>query len=266
MKLYDLLIERDLAAIPAAVEEFLDDHPLHDLYLAVARFAVLAYAPSQHSKRAVMACRAAWDLRDELGDRWPELITECARYAAEARQPWSEPPIFDTLEVPDENELRAKAKGDALLMLDTALALLPILGEKGKAALLRMPVMEMEADPNPPDDSTASIEELVQRVVDTNGAVDAVRDVFISRSAAATSTTLSAGSAAAMVGRGARLRRVPQRRLWPPHSYIYPLARDYAQTLIAHATPLPANLEEPLLAAVHHNLLHGESFAEWSFA
>ena len=267
MKLYDPLIERDLAAIPAAVNEFLSEHPLHDLYLAVARFAVLAYAPSQHAKRAVMACRAAWDLRDEAGDRWPDLIGECARYAAEARQPWSEPPIFDALEVPDENQLRAKAKGDALLMLDTALALIPILGEKGKAALLRMPVMEMEADPNPPDDSTSSIEDLVQRVVDTNGAVDAVREVFIHRSAAATSTSLSAGSAAAL-GRagGARSRALPQRRLWPPHSYIYPLARDYAQTLIAHATPLPADLQEPFLAAVHHNLTHGESFAEWSFA
>ena len=47
----------------------------------------------------------------------------------------------------------------------------------------------------------------------------------------------------------------------------YPLARDYAQTLIAHsiAHKLPARQHE-FLAAVHHNLEHGESFAEWSFA
>jgi hypothetical protein len=47
----------------------------------------------------------------------------------------------------------------------------------------------------------------------------------------------------------------------------YPLARDYAQTLIAHsiAHTLPARQQE-FLAAVHHNLEHGESFAEWSFA
>jgi hypothetical protein len=44
------------------------------------------------------------------------------------------------------------------------------------------------------------------------------------------------------------------------------LARDYAQTLIAHATPIPANLRDDFLAAVHHNLAHGESFADWSFA
>ncbi len=243
MKLYEPLIERDLSAIPAAVREFLDEHEVHDLYLAVARFGVLAYAPSQHSKRAVMACRAAWDLREEFGDRWPALIVECARYAAEARQPWSEPPIFDSLEVPDEDELRANAKGDALLMLDTALALIPILGEKGKAALLRMPLMEMEAEPNPPNDNDAPIEELVQRVVDSNGAVDAVRDVFIWSAKHPTT-------------------RQPDN----PTTPIYPLARDYAQTLIAHATPLPAPLRETFLAAVHHNLAHGESFAEWSFA
>ena len=243
MKLYDPLIERDLAAIPAAVREFLGEHSVHDLYLAVARFAVLAYAPSQHSKRAVMACRAAWDLRHEFGDRWPELIIECARYAAEARQPWSEPPIFDALEVPDENELRAKAKGDALLMLDTATALVPILGEKGKAALLRMPVMEMEAEPNPQDDSNASIEALVQNVVDANGSVDTVREVFIwaAKHPATQQPSISA-------------------------TPIYQLARDYAQTLVAHATVLPAKVKQPFLTAVHHNLAHGESFAEWSFA
>jgi hypothetical protein len=245
LKLYEPLIERDLAAIPNAVREFLDEHSPHDLYLAVARFAVLAYAPSQHSKRAVMACRAAWDLRDASGDRWPDLVAECARYIAEARQPWSEPPILDALEVPDEDDLRARARGDALLMLDTATKLLPILGEKGKAALLRMPVMELEAEPNAPPDSTASIEELVRKVVDAKGSVDTVREVFI----------WSAGHNPGT--------QQPSNPATPP---IYPLAKDYAQTLIAHATPLPGNLDEPFLAAVHHNLAHGESFAEWTFA
>lgn len=243
MKLYEPLIERDLDAIPAAVAVFLEEHSPHDLFLAVARFAVLAYAPSQHAKRAVMACRAAWDLRDELADRWPLLLTECARYAAESRQPWSEPPILDTLEAPPEEELRATAKGDALLMLDTALALLPILGQKGRGALLRMPVQEMEAEPNPPDDPTEPIETLVQRVVDTNGSVDTVRDVFIW-----TATHPAT--------------QQPSNLATP----IYHLARDYAQTLIAHATPIPAHLKMRFLSAVHHNLEHGESFAEWSFA
>ena len=48
-----------------------------------------------------MACRAAWDVRDELGDHWTEMIVECARYAAESRQPWSEPPILEPPEPSD---------------------------------------------------------------------------------------------------------------------------------------------------------------------
>jgi hypothetical protein len=53
----------------------------------------------------------------------------------------------------------------------------------------------------------------------------------------------------------------------PPPLPPYPLARDYAQTLLAHAIAhkLPLRAGE-FLAAVHHNLEHGESFAEWSFA
>src|SRR5688572_14827187 len=86
--LYEPLIERELAAIPAAARAFAAEHSADDLWIAVTRFAVLAYAPSQHAKRAVMACRAAHDLRDALGDRWLDMIIECARYAAESRQPW----------------------------------------------------------------------------------------------------------------------------------------------------------------------------------
>jgi hypothetical protein len=245
LKLYEPLIERDLNAIPDAVRAFLEEHSPHDLYLAVARFAVLAYAPSQHSKRAVMACRAAWQVREAMGEeKWIELLIQCARYAAEARQPWSEPPILDALESPDEEELRAKAEGDALLMLDCALALLPILGEKGKGALLRMPVQEMEAEPNPGEDSNEPIETLIEKVVDSNGAIDTVRDVFIWAAKTHPATHQPSNSA----------------------TPIYPLARDYAQTLIAHATPVPNQLRDHFLAAVHHNLAHGESFAEWSFA
>ena len=247
MKLYEPLIERDLGAIPDAVRAFLDEHSPHDLFLAVARFAVLAYSPSQHSKRAVMACRAAWDLRDAFAARWPDVLTECARYAAEARRPWSEPPILDALESPDEDELRAKVTGDALLMFDTAQALIPILGEKGKAALLRMPVEELEADPTPAPDPASPIEQLIEAVVQSNGAIDTVREVFIW---------------------SARHRDAAQQPSNPATQQppIYKFARDYANTLIAHATPLPPQLRDRFLAAVHHNLAHGESFAEWSLA
>jgi hypothetical protein len=270
--LYEPLIERDLAAIPAAAHAFAARHGVDELWIAVARFAVLAYAPSQHAKRAVIACRAAHDVREELGARWLEMIIECARYAAESRPPWSEPPILDPPRVEEEIDLHAAiaandrlaaehwlsahldeahgvlcaiAKGDALLMLDTAIALEKLLGEKGRYALLRMVIAEILTST---DDPREPLEVLIARAIEEDGCVDSVRNVFIRH----------AGIPAA--GPAASPR--PSAFLVP-----YPLARDYAQTLIAHAIArtLPLRAGE-FLAAVHHNLEHGESFAEWSFA
>jgi hypothetical protein len=228
--LYDPLLERDLDAIAPAARAFAEEHSLEELWIAVARFAVLAYAPSQHGKRAVMAARAAHDLTFE----W---IVECARYAAESRPPWSEPPIFEEKELPSWEELRANARGDALLMLDTAMALEQLLGSKGRAALVRIVTSEPESEhPSEP------LEVLLDRAIDSKGAVDAVRAVFI----AAVSLPVI-------------------RDMMPLEPY--PLARDYAQTLIAHsvARTLPLRAEE-FLGAVHYNLEFGESYAEWSFA
>ena len=275
---YEPLIERDLEAIPSAAHAFLESHAPEELWISIARFAVLAYAPSQHAKRAVMACRAAYDVRDELGDRWPEMLIECARYASAARQPWSEPPILEPPEpssgdVPAlraamadgdrlaaerwlsarfsdaETVLRDLAHGDALLMLDAALELLPHLGEKGRYALLRMPVWELIATPTTTDDD-APLPTLITRAVETNGAIDAVTAVFVQ---------WSGGLQPAAAPGGPK----PSALLAP-----YQLARDYAQTLIAHsvARTLPADLAEQLLHAVHHNLAHGDSYADWSFA
>ncbi|HYC89859.1 MAG TPA: hypothetical protein VEO54_11660 [Thermoanaerobaculia bacterium] len=265
---YEPLIERDLDAIPDAAHEFLDAHTVEELWTSVTRFAVLAYAPSQHSKRAVMACRAAWDVREELGDRFTDMIVACARYAAEARQPWSEPPILEPPEPSsgDLSELREALRdgdrvraeqwlsarlsdadvalrdlvhGDALLMLDTAAALEPLLGEKGRYALLRMPVWELIADPNAVDEDLP-LETLITRAVEENGSVASVREVLIRRS-----------------GFSPTSRAEARPTLTP-----YPLARDYAQTLLVHALiPHPE-----LLHAVHYNLEHGESYADWSFA
>ncbi len=270
---YEALIERDLNAIPVAAQSFLESHSVEELWVSVTRFAVLAYAPSQHAKRAVMACRATYELRDELGEGWTEMIVACARYAAESRQPWSEPPILDPPEpstgaieelreaMAEGDRLRAErwlaarlhdaetplgqlAHGDALLMLDTALALLPHLGEKGRYALLRMPVWELVT--NAETEDSATLETLLERVAAHQGAPDHVQPVLIR----------SAGFPPAGP-------RAPSRRVVP-----YPLARDYAQTLLAHlyARRLSAGQAAILLDAVHHNLEHGENFAEWSFA
>jgi len=268
--LYERLIERDLDGIAPAAGAF---ESADDLFLAVARFAVLAYAPSQHAKRAVMCCRAAHELREVMGERWTELLVECARYTAESRQPWSEPPLFEPPEPSDESlreaiaggdrlraerwlsahlsdsglerDLRAAARGDALLMTDTAFALLPVLGEKGKFALMRMPVWEMVAAPDAPPDEDAPIETLAQRAISSNGAIDAVQAVFVAD--ARNAGVPPAGPAAS-----------------PPP--IYHLARDYGQTLIAHAVAARRSLPRAFLDAVLHNLHHGDNFAEWSFA
>ena len=200
--LYEPLIERDLAAIPAAARAFASEHSAEELWIAVARFAVLAYAPSQHSKRAVMACRAAYDVREQLGERWLDMIIECARYAAESRQPWSEPPILDPPRVEERidlhaalgandrlaaehwlashldeapAELRSLAKGDALLMLDTAVALEKVLGEKGRYALLRMVIAELLT---PAEDVTEPLEVLIDRAIAERGAIEPVTRVF----------------------------------------------------------------------------------------
>src|SRR4029077_8920721 len=95
MHLYEPFIERDLVAIPAAVADFRAGHSVEETWTAITRFAVLAYAPSQHAKHALLSCLSVWDLREELGLQFENAIVECAIYAAASRQPWSEPPMLD---------------------------------------------------------------------------------------------------------------------------------------------------------------------------
>ena len=85
LPLYEVLIERDLAAVPAAVRGYRNEHGSEETYRAIGRFAVLAYSPSQHGKHAVLACLAAWSLHDE--PYFDDLVTQCAIYAADSRQP-----------------------------------------------------------------------------------------------------------------------------------------------------------------------------------
>ncbi|HYI12483.1 MAG TPA: hypothetical protein VEK57_25745 [Thermoanaerobaculia bacterium] len=244
------MIERELDAIPAAARSFAESQSEEELWVAVARFAVLAYAPSQHAKRAVMAVWAAHAVRDFAGDRWVDWIVECARYSAESRPPWSEPPILDDLAV-DESRLTEIRDGDALLMLDTARALEPLLGEKGRAALLRMPLEELGVGG---EEVNGTLESLVDQAIASQGAVDDVRAVFVA---------------------------IAKRELHPSHEshqshsshgtygtlLPYHLARDYAQTLIAHAYGRRLDYRtDEFLAAVHYNLEHGDNYAEWSFA
>jgi hypothetical protein len=167
------LIERDIAAIPAALRAFREEHGSHETFLAVARFTVLAYAPSQHAKHALLCCLAAHDLHGAAGARFDDLVTECAIYAASSRQPWSEPPILEPpvldgdvpatfddrlsaerwlaarLDAPDlaRDYFRAATDdfedlGHKLIVSVGAWRLSSILGDLGKFAALRVGVWE----------------------------------------------------------------------------------------------------------------------------
>ncbi|HEX3584014.1 MAG TPA: hypothetical protein VH087_19775 [Thermoanaerobaculia bacterium] len=176
-------LERDENRIRAAISDYRKTHSSDELFLEIARFAVMAYAPSQHSKHALLACLSAHDIREECGDRWDSLLAECAIYTAQSRQPWSEPPILDPPPIePDQRgdiaELRAAvADGDRLraerwlakriddsdlerdyfavaaddfedfghklIIARAAWRLVEILGEKGRFAVLRLGIWEM---------------------------------------------------------------------------------------------------------------------------
>jgi hypothetical protein len=182
---YDAFIERDLDAIPAVIAAFRADHSAEESWTAVTRFAVLAFAPSQHSKHALLSCLSAWDLRAILGERFDQAIVACAIYAAASRQPWSEPPMLDPPRLAsdqrgDLEELRAAIAasdrlraerwlamrytdpdlahdyftaasddfedlGHKVIVATAARRLADLLGEKGRYAMLRVGVWEMAA-------------------------------------------------------------------------------------------------------------------------
>jgi hypothetical protein len=182
---YEPFIERDLAAVPAAVAEFRGAHSAEETWTSVTRFAVLAFAPSQHSMHALLACLSVWDVREELGGKFDDAIVQCAIYAAASRQPWSEPPMLDPPKIDadqrgDAGELREAIAasdrlraerwlvkryqdagfasdyfavasddfedlGHKLIVASAAMRLADLLGEKGRYAMLRVGVWEMVA-------------------------------------------------------------------------------------------------------------------------
>ncbi|HUP65506.1 MAG TPA: hypothetical protein VM557_09510 [Thermoanaerobaculia bacterium] len=92
--LYEPILQRDEPAIRIACAAFAEKEGDEALFHAVSRFAALAFNPSQHGRHAFLAGVAAWSLRDSP-DSFPEILVECAIYAAEGRLPWSEPPVTD---------------------------------------------------------------------------------------------------------------------------------------------------------------------------
>ena len=294
--LYEALLERDEAATRRAVEDFGEDD---ELFLAVARFAVLAYAPSQHAKHAFLACLAAYDLREELGASYREMLTECAIYAAGSRLPWSEPPILDPPQVDEEPDLDAALRdgdrlaaehwlafhlddpqleqryfeaasrdfedlGMKLIVSRAAWRLVPILGEKGRFALLRTGIYEWTAyrgetfvERGVPVDR----EELIARLVASDGSLIETHNVFLLDAALGTPLESRVFEYLSAIETTQPPDNATTRQLKP-----YRLARDYAQTLIAHAVAQRIPQATAMLPAVHQNLDQSTGFEEWSFA
>ncbi len=305
--LYEALLERDETATRRSIAGITDDH---ELFLAVARFAVLAYAPSQHAKHAFLACLAAYDLREELGGSYRDMLAECAIYAGGSRLPWSEPPILDPPQVDvvpdldaairegdrlaaerwlaanlDAPDLEARCfeaaaqdfedLGHKLIVSKAAWRLVPILGEKGKYAVLRTAVCEWTAyrgeafsETEERVDRESLIEQLVDQVIEEEGSLIATHNLFLLDAATATPQenrvlqylACSSSPSPRKAGRGARGEGPG------PTPTPYRLARDYAQTLIAHAVAKRIPQTRRMLEAVQKNLESSTGFEEWSFA
>lgn len=292
--LYEPLIARDLEGIPPAVRAFRAGATSEELFLALARFTVLSYAPSQHAKHAVLAALSAWELREEAGERWDELLIECAHYAASSRQPWSEPPLLSPPELDafagsGIEELRAACEaqdrlraerwlarrlddvtlasdllavaaedasdfGHKLIVTNAALKLVPILGDQGKYVTLRMAVWEMTAYRGETRAPRAEdLHRLIERCIAEQGTLESAHAVFHFDAA------LERGSPSV----------APRAAIAPP---VYRLGRDLGAALKAHAVAKRLRVRFPeadidgFVAAVQHNLEHGPSLEEWSFA
>ncbi|MEO8035132.1 MAG: hypothetical protein ABI837_11925 [Acidobacteriota bacterium] len=323
--LYEPMISRDVAALPAAVRRFRATHSQDELFAAVARFAVLAFAPSQHSKHALLSCLSAHELRVESGSRYDDLLTECAIYASSSRQPWSEPPVSDPPAIDrtqrgDLDELRAAIQskdrlrgerwlarrledeslpadllrvasedfddlGHKVIIATASWRLASILGTRGLYVTLRNAIAELTGYHSAETyrergvalDEASLLERLVDCAEFEKGSLPSTHAIFL------LDAGLEASEVAKDPGISARVRDfltgstsecAPGESL-PPAPVevpIYRLARDYGQFLKSYAVAkrlrrrFPNSELDRFLAATQHNLLHGPSFEEFSFA
>ncbi len=287
MNLYEPLLERDEAGIRAAIREFRKTHSSEELFAQVARFAVLAYAPSQHAKHAVISCRSAWDIRDDLGDRFDDVLAECAIYAAASRQPWSEPPITDPPPLRDDqrgdieelrecvaasDRLRAErwlAKrfrdpdflrdfftvaaddyedlGHKLIVAVTASKLASIFGDAGRYTALRIGVWEMTAYHGPARPPSG---DPIVNMLTNNGDIESAHAVFFY------DARVVAGFSPPHGGLKAAATHAPP---------IYRLARDCGAYLKSFSVAKRLG-DARIIDAAKYNLDHASSLEEFSFA
>ena len=297
---YQPLIERDLPAIPRAVREFRDAHGSDEAWKAIARFAVLAYAPAQHAKHALLCCLAAWEIRQELGERFDDALVECAIYAATSRQPWSEPPILDPPPVDRTADLREAVRhgdrpqaerwlashyedddfprhyfavaaddfedlGHKLIVANAAWKLADLLGEKGRYAALRVGVWEMvayRAEPYRERGGAVSADMLADNMVASRGDLESAHAVFLFDAAKECGQEKRVSDYLASVAAAAP---AAGRASAPTPLPVYAYARDCGEYLKSHAAAKRLGIDR-IIAAAWENLEHGPSLEAFSFA
>lgn len=95
------MVYRDHAAISDAIAQGVDRDGVAQTLDSLIRFAVLAFAPSEHGRAALLSIAAASTIHDVVADA-PALLERCAIYVADTRAPWSEPPIGDPPALDDD--------------------------------------------------------------------------------------------------------------------------------------------------------------------
>lgn len=293
---YEPLIERDYDAARRAVSDFSASHGAEEAWRAVARFAVLAYAPAQHAKHALLCCLSAWEIREQLGARFEDAIIECALYAAASRQPWSEPPILDppppdpaarlgtdrleserwlATSYSDEAYFAAAVEdfadlGHKLIVANAAWKLANLLGEKGRYAALRVGVWEMAAyrgARHVEQGRSVTVAQLVDNMVANQGDVESAHAVFLYDVALQRGLEKRVGDwLASSERRAASGQSDPARRSLPAaRPPVYSYAKDLGAYLKSHA--VAQRLADPrIIAAAWENLQHGPSLEAFSFA
>jgi hypothetical protein len=289
---YEPLIERDLAAIPRVVRELSATHGREEAWKAIARFAVLAYAPAQHAKHALLACLAAWEIRDQLGARFDDALVECATYAATSRQPWSEPPILDPPPPDRSARLRGADRleaerwlatsfdaaeyfavaaedfedlGHKLIVANAAFKLANLLGEKGRYAALRVGVWEMTAyggERYEERGGRVTLDQLADNMVANRGDIESAHAVFLYDAALETGQEKRVGDYLAQVVKPSPAGLSTQDSGLAP---VYSYARDCASYLKAHAVAQRRGIAR-IIPAAWDNLQHGPSLEAFSFA
>lgn len=299
MNLFEPLLERDERAIRVAIREFRREHTSDELFSRIAQFAVAAYAPSEHAKHALICCVSAWDIREQLGDRFDDLLEECAIYAAASRQPWSEPPINDPPAIDagqrgDIDELRESVAtsdrlraerwlarryrdldfvhdyftvasddfedmGHKLIVAVNAWRLASIFGAQAAFPTLRVGVWEMTAHRGTTGSPVRG--DVIANMVATNGEIESAHAVFLYDAALQTGDAeiIRRVCVGTALGSGDRLKPVLTQ------APIYRLARDYGAYLKSFA--VATRLGDPrIIAAAKYNLDHEPSFEEFTFA